>query len=62
MLHKAKAIDISYNLAMEEDMTPPDPIMKASHQHPNSQGTIYKADPMSVYDGQRVFCDASVCV
>jgi len=62
VLHEAKAIDMSYSLAMEEDMNPPDPVMQARHQHLSSQGTIYRADPMQVHDGPRVFCDASVCV
>ena len=43
-------------------MNPSDPVMQARHQHLSSQGTIYRADPMQVHDGPRVFCDASVCV
>ena len=40
VLHETRAIDMSYNVALVKDMTPPDPLIQSSHHHPNSQGTL----------------------
>ena len=40
VLHEIRAIDMSYNVALVKDMTPPDPLIQSSHHHPNSQGTL----------------------